>query len=398
MDKNYIKDLIQKILNKEFVDPARKKIVEYSNRINFCAPCCGDSHKNKYAKRGNLYFDKLLYVCFNCNKKTTLDKLCKDFNEQIEPDKKLEMIEHLNSVMTYSDYEGDFVDAKLDDLIEMSELERVFSQDLTPISDFRPIQVNGGVYKYLIGRGILPNLHKNIYQAKWWKNEDESEWIIVMLNRRDDKVLGLQIRNLKEGKRRMFKIFNYENLLEWINLGKDNPIDLDISKLVVYNKLSYYFNILNINFVDKITVFEGYIDSLFFPNSIGMVGVNTDSKFLENNELDLQYFFDNDEAGRKKSEEKIKEGWSVFLWNKLFEDIVAKKNDSDPYKLLHRISKVKDMNKLATLVDNAFTKLQLTKFFSSDILDIKWIPKSKPIKKYSEEIDYNKKFNNIKYL
>jgi len=398
MDKNYIKDLIQKILNKEFVDPARKKIVEYSNRINFCAPCCGDSHKNKYAKRGNLYFDKLLYVCFNCNKKTTLDKLCKDFNEQIDPDKKLEMIEHLNSVMTYSDYEGDFVDAKLDDLIEMSELERVFSQDLTPISDFRPIQVNGGVYKYLIGRGISPNLHKNIYQAKWWKNEDESEWIIVMLNRRDDKVLGLQIRNLKEGKRRMFKIFNYENLLEWINLGKDNPIDLDISKLVVYNKLSYYFNILNINFVDKITVFEGYIDSLFFPNSIGMVGVNTDSKFLENNELDLQYFFDNDEAGRKKSEEKIKEGWSVFLWNKLFEDIVEKKNDSDPYKLLHRISKVKDMNKLATLVENAFTKLQLTKFFSSDILDIKWIPKSKPIKKYSEEIDYNKKFNNIKYL
>jgi hypothetical protein len=398
MDKNYIKDLIQKILNKEFVDPARKKIVEYSNRINFCAPCCGDSHKNKYAKRGNLYFDKLLYVCFNCNKKTTLDKLCKDFNEQIDPDKKLEMIEHLNSVMTYSDYEGDFVDAKLDDLIEMSELERVFSQDLTTISDFRPIQVNGGVYKYLIGRGISPNLHKNIYQAKWWKNEDESEWIIVMLNRRDDKVLGLQIRNLKEGKRRMFKIFNYENLLEWINIGKDNPIDLDISKLVVYNKLSYYFNILNINFVDKITVFEGYIDSLFFPNSIGMVGVNTDSKFLENNELDLQYFFDNDEAGRKKSEEKIKEGWSVFLWNKLFEDIVEKKNDSDPYKLLHRISKVKDMNKLSTLVENAFTKLQLTKFFSSDILDIKWIPKSKPIKKYSEEIDYNKKFNNIKYL
>ena len=398
MDKNYIKDLIQKILNKEFVDPSRRKIVEYSNRINFCAPCCGDSHKNKYAKRGNLYFDKLLYVCFNCNKKTTLDKICKDFNEQIDPDKKMEMIEHLNSVMTYSDYEGDFVDAKLDDLIEMSELERVFSKDLTPISDFKPIQVNGGVYKYLIGRGITTNLHKNIYQAKWWKNEDESEWIIIMLNRRDNKVLGLQIRNLKEGKRRMFKIFNYESLLEWVNIGKENPLDLDISKLVVYNKLSYYFNILNINFIDKITVFEGYIDSLFFPNSIGMVGVNTDSKFLESNELDLQYFFDNDEAGCKKSEEKIKEGWPVFLWKKLFEDIVEKKNDSDPYKLLHRISKVKDMNKLATLVDNAFTKLQLTKFFSKDILDIKWIPKSKPIKRFSEENDYNKKFNNIKYL
>ena len=45
--------------------------------------------------------------------------------EQIDPDKKLEMIEHLNSVMTYSDFEGDFVDAKFEDLIELSELERV---------------------------------------------------------------------------------------------------------------------------------------------------------------------------------------------------------------------------------------------------------------------------------
>ena len=75
--------------------------------------------------------------------------------------------------------------------------------------------------------------HKNIYQAKYWKNEDESEWIIVMLNRRDDKVLGIQVRNLKEGKRRMFKIYNYENLLEWINLIKENPIEIDINEMVI---------------------------------------------------------------------------------------------------------------------------------------------------------------------
>ena len=37
-------------------------------------------------------------------------------------------------------------------------------------------------------------------------------------------------------------------------------------------------------------------------------------------------FFDNDEAGYKKSEEKLKENYPVFLWKKLFEDIVNKKN------------------------------------------------------------------------
>ena len=397
MDKVYIGSIVQKIINKEFIDASRRKMVVYNDRLNFCAPCCGDSHKNKHAKRGNLYFNKLLFICFNCGHKTTFDRFCKDFNEQLDPDKKLEMIEHLNSVMTYSDYEGDFVDAKFENLIDMSELERVFSADITPISDFKPIQVNGGVYKYLVGRGIPPEYHKNIYQAKYWKNEDESEWIIISLNRRGDKVLGMQTRNLKEGKRRTFKIYNYENLLEWVSLGKDLP-EPDMSELIIYNKLSYYFNILNVDFGERITVFEGYLDSLFFPNSIGLVGVNTDYRFLENNNLDIQYFFDNDEAGYKKSEEKLKENFSIFLWKKLFEDIVDRKNSPDPYRLLHRISKVKDINKLSELVPDPYKKLELQKFFSSDILDLKWIPKFRRKKNTVEAVDYNKKFDSLKNL
>jgi len=396
MDKVYIKNIVQKILNKEFSNSRKRNINEYSDRLNIACPYCGDSHRNSSAKRGNLYFNRLFYVCFNCDKKTTLDRLCKDYNEQIDPDKKLEMIEHLDSVMTYQDYENDFVDAKFDDLIDLSELERVFSTNLTQITDFQPINVNGGIYKYLIGRGITPDLHKNIYQAKYWKNEDESEWIIVMLNRRGDKILGMQIRNLKSGKRRMFKIYNYENLLEWVNIGKE-PVDIDISQMVIYNKLSYYFNILNVDFTRKITVFEGYLDSLFFPNSIGLVGVNTDYRFLENNGFDIQYFFDNDDAGFLKSEEKIKDGFPVFLWRKLLEDIVNKKNPNDHYKLFNRIIKVKDINKLAELVPSPYTKLELDNYFSKDELDMKWIPIIK--KKFRDENrEYNIKFDNFKYI
>jgi hypothetical protein len=168
--------------------------------------------------------------------------------------------------------------------------------------------------------------------------------------------------------------------------------------MVIYNKLSYYFNILNVDFMEKITVFEGYIDSLFFPNSIGLVGVNTDYRFLESNNLDLQYFFDNDEAGYKKSEEKLKGGYPVFLWKKLFDDIVEKKKTDDPYRLLHRISKVKDMNKLSELMSDPYKKLNLESFFSSDVLDIKWIPKFRRRKVNNEVVDYNKKFNSIKNL
>ena len=68
-------------------------------------------------------------------------------------------------------------------------------------------------------------------------------------------------------------------------------------------------------------------------------------KFLEANNLDLQYFYDNDAAGFEKTETKLKEGYPVFLWKKLFQDIVDKKQSDDPYILLHRISKVKDLNK-----------------------------------------------------
>jgi hypothetical protein len=171
-----------------------------------------------------------------------------------------------------------------------------------------------------------------------------------------------------------------------------------MNDLVIYNKLSYYFNILNVNFEEKITVFEGYLDSLFFPNSIGLVGVNTDFRFLESNNLDLQYFFDNDEAGYKKSEEKLKDNYPVFLWKKLFEDIVNKKNSPDPYRLLHRISKVKDINKLAELVPEPFKKLELNSFFSKDIMDVKWIPKFRRRKKNDQETDYDKKFTNLKNL
>jgi hypothetical protein len=307
--------------------------------------------------------------------------MCKDFNEQIDPDKKLEMIEHLDSIVTYTDYQNEFIDARFENLIDLTDLEDSINKNLTPFSDFKPIQVNGGIYKYLIGRGIGPELHKNIYQAKYWKNEDESEWVIVMLNRKDNKILGMQIRNLKEGKRRTFKIYNYENILDWINMAKEEPKVIDINELVVYNKLSYYFNILNVNFDYMITVFEGYLDSLFYPNSIGVVGVNTDMKFIENNQLSIQYFYDNDTAGNQKSEQKIKQGYSVFLWNKLFENIVKQKATKDPYSLMHRISKVKDLNKLAQLSKDPFNKFKLYEFFSKDLMDLKWIPKR--VKKFN---------------
>lgn len=391
MDKVYIKGLIQNILNKEFSNQQKRRIDEYADRLNMACPYCGDSSKSVHKKRGNLYFNKLFYICFNCDKKTSFDKFAKDFNEAIDPQKKLEIIEYLDSVVDYSDYDTDFNDFKLDDLFDIKDLEELFNvKDTTPIFDFKPIDEKSGVFKYLVGRGIPKHLHKDIYQAKYSKGDEGFEHVIIFLNRRGDKVLGLQVRNLKEGRRRFFVIYNWESIYKWFH-GDD--VELDIQKSVIYNKLSYFFNILNVNFENTITIFEGFLDSLFYPNSVGIVGVNTDLRFLENNNLDLQYFFDNDIAGYNKSEEKLLEGGKVFLWKKLFEDIVSKKKSDDPHKLLYRISKVKDLNKLNELVPESFKKLGLSNFFSEDLYDLKYLPK-KSKKKITVEKDYLKAFKN----
>lgn len=382
MDKNYIKNCVQDVLNKEFKSIHKRKINEFADRLNIACCYCGDS-KSEYKKRGNLYFNKLLYICFNCGKKTNFDKFTKDFGLRLDPSKKLEIIEHLNSQISFKDAEEDLMETELNKLLDFKDLERIFNSGDNIITDFEPIQKNTGLFQYLINRGIPPQLHQNIWGAKYWINDEKYEPVLVLLNKKGNKIIGCQIRNLKDGKRRLFKIYNYETLYKWI-YNVEEITDIDANQLVIYNKLSYYFNILNVDFSEKITVFEGYLDSLFYPNSIGVVGVNTDMKFLENNQLDLQYFYDNDPAGHQKSEEKIKDGYPVFLWKKLFESIVDKKNPQDPYGLMYRISKVKDLNKLAELSLNPYKKFELNKFFSKDLMDLRWIPKKE-----------KKKFNRV---
>lgn len=378
MDTAYIKTLIQTILNKSFNDVNRKNIVTYDNRINFCCPVCGDSAKSASKKRGNLFFNTLFFECFNCGHKSSLNNLCKRFLIQIDPSKKLEMIEYLNNVISNQDYKSDMSGVNFDDLIDFSDLEKIFNSGETILTDFKPVTKNGLVYQNLTERGICGKQLHDIYEAKHWLNENRYEPVMVFLNRREDKILGIQTRNLKSGKARSFKIYNFETLYRWIHkIETDEIEDIDINQLLIFNKLSYFFNILNIDFEDTITIFEGYLDSLFYPNSIGVVGVNTNMNILENHNLDIQYFFDNDDAGFSKSEEKIKAGYKIFLWKKLFETIVEKKNAADPYSLMNRISKVKDLNKLAQLVPDPNNKLSLNNFFSKDIYDLKWLPKKK---------------------
>ena len=106
--------------------------------------------------------------------------------------------------------------------------------------------------------------------------------------------------------------------------------------------------------------------------------------FLENNNLDIRYFFDNDKTGDFKTYQKIRGGFSCFLWRKLFENLTDLKKPEDPYAYNHRLSKIKDLNRLSQLVQDPYKKLCLENFFSKDLLDISWIPKTKKTEYYKK--------------
>ena len=189
-----------------------------------------------------------------------------------------------------------------------------------------------------------------------------------MLNKSGKKMLSMQIRNLKSGDKRLFKVYNFEKIYTILHPDED----IDELEMLSYNKISNFYNILNVNWEEPVTIFEGYLDSIFFPNSIGAIGINsvdTELSFLFDAELDLRFFFDQDNVGVRTALKLLEEGHKVFLWQKLLEKLIEKK--SDKYQAKKRVLSIKDLNKLVQEMksSDAYNKLKLYNFFSNDLFD-----------------------------
>lgn len=384
IDKDYCRSIIQQILNKAHTLAPKKVIKETPDGLDFADPIGGDSRKNPYVKRAHLYWNSFYVICYDDEGyKMPFTKFCSTFNIDIDPTQRLAIYTHIDNNITYDDYENEFMESTFEDLISLDKLTEVLNSGEceSQVINFKPIQSGGRVEYYLKKRNITN--FKNIYEAEFYRSSDWIEPILVILNRKGDNVLGIQVRNLKDGYKRMFKIYNYEQILEWVNPEKLEKMEMN--QIILFNKLSYFYNIMNVNFNSTITLFEGYLDSLFYPNSVGVAGVGTDMKILEGNNLNIQYLYDNDRAGWKKSEEKINKGYPVFLWNKLFDDIVEKKKVKDPYFLLNKMRKIKDLNKLACVVDNPYSTLSLKDYFSKDVFDKRFIPNVEPKYKFNNK-------------
>ena len=390
LDRDYVKSKIQEILIQAHPEQQKRQIKDYPERINFACPVCGDSGKSATKKRGNLYLKNMQYICFNesgCNR--SFLKLLKTFNIEIDLQKKLDIYNYIDNNIKYKK-EDNFVIQKLDRLIDIDFLVEEFNNNPnTQFSKFSPIKVNSAVYQYLKYDRLIDNF-ENIYEAEYSITPKWKEKVIVILNKSGKKVLGLQIRNLKPGDKRMFKTFNFEKLHNMLH-----PDDLlDEIEAVSYNKISNFYNILNVNWDQPVTIFEGYLDSIFYPNSIGAIGLNSinEMEFLMSDDLELQFFFDQDEVGIKKAVSLLEKGHKVFLWQKLVELLL--KNKTDKYTAKRYLLKIKDLNMLVQEMKNTdpYNKLKLNKFFSNDSFDKLYLDYTLYPKNQKEKFKKNEKY------
>lgn len=363
-----IVNIVKSMLDNAFVNfpPEKRRIKERAEYYSFACPVCGDSEKHIQKKRGTLYKNTLLYRCWNCDHRSNLLKLSKTYNIDIELGEKLQMIEYVNNAITKKSFKSDdFLSGNLDKLIKLEDL--IYFTNNSPktfITEFKPVQKGSIIYNYLCSRKIFD--HSNIYEANYWYNNNWFEPVIVNMNMRDDKILGIQVRNLeKEKHRRLYKIYKFSELYHLVY----PDAELDEIEEIGYNKLSYLYGIMDIDLDKPVTVFEGYLDTKFFPNSVGMVGKNTDPTLLLNQDLDIRFFFDYDNAGITKSLEYIKYDLKVFLWEKMFEYWASNLKEYNTVLRKLKKSGITDLNDIAKKIKNPYVKLDLEKWFSIDKFD-----------------------------
>jgi len=373
LDKEYIIGLIQIILNKAHSDGQKKQIRVHNDRLNFACPICGDSERHHGKKRGNLYFKNMYYVCYNeesCSR--TFTNLLKTYDIDMDLDKKLELYDYIENNINY--YNPDDVQFEnLDKLFNMDDLLTFFggNNKSVKLTNLRPLQKGSIVEKHIREDRKIRN-PINIYEGIFHITNKWQQPVMVYMNKIKDKVVSFQVRNLMEGEKRMFKIYDFSMIFDLMYPDGE----LDDQERISYDKLSHFFNIFNVDFSRPVNMFEGYTDSLFLSNSIGQIGVNTDLSFLLKEEgIEFRFIYDNDESGFKKSRKMLESGFKVFLWNKFFLDMIRKYKGNKPKsEMVKLLKETKDFNNLGKRftkpIENIFN---FAEYFTSDELDIYYL-------------------------
>jgi len=333
-EKDFIKNVIENILKEQHSDYRKQSVRDMHNRLNFACPFCGDSVDNPLAKRGNLFLDSLFYHCYNdgCNSHMPLTTFLKRFGYNYSSDSKFIYDYINNSHENYNKYKIKNINRSL--FPEIEDLGITF-EEFYKTYNAKPISKNSSVYLYLKGR--LLNTRLDLFAI----NETTNQLFILNYNHFNKKIISFQIRKLNKYNNNKYLTYNIERINT--DLGRDIILKVEeFSNMSKINKLSTVFNLLNIDFRKEITIFEGPLDSIFIPNSIGLASISRDKEAF----LDLPYkrfLLDNDKAGKLESIKLIRDGNKVFLWKKFIKDFKINdyiKDKTDNKKDLNDIIKL----------------------------------------------------------
>ena len=329
---------IQEILKKVFPgNSAKQKIRVHRDRISFAAPCCGDSAHDNYKKRGNIILEgkfKNLYKCFNCGTCMSVQKFLKMYGQNVS----LGMADYISEKSTTINKESSSNLSYLydDELIDEYAIDREYFRRLLGLTECRD---------YCYGKTYLINRRQ--YSFEKFMYSTQANKLFVLNLTKSGKIFGIQVRSFTD-KNAKYKTYGLQKIHEMI-LRDDVKVPDNI------NELSMIFNILLVDYSNYVTVTEGPMDSFLIKNCIALCGASKHVEFP----FMTRYLYDDDKPGRTHAIEKIREGYSVFMWDNFKKELGIKSG------------KKLDMNDVIMwCYDNSKTCPRIDDFFSENELDL----------------------------
>lgn len=299
---NEIVPKIQDILNRVFPNNSQKQRIRiHRDRISFAAPCCGDSAKDNFKKRGNIILEgkfKNLYKCFNCGTCMSVHKFLKTYGQSIS----LGMANYIADTKQDFSTSGPFSTSSAViydlDTIDQLSIDRDYFRDSLSLVECS---------QQCFGRDYLVKRHQ--YSFDRFMYSIKANKLFVLNLTPSGKIFGIQVRSFDKSKAK-YKTYSLQKIHQMIfNDGVEVPDDI--------NELSMLFNVLTIDINKPITVVEGPMDSFLIRNCIALCGAGKHIEFP----FEVRYMFDDDKAGREHAIEKMKEGYGVFLWDNFKKDM-----------------------------------------------------------------------------
>jgi len=308
--KSKIRSLVKQAIVKAHHEPSKHMIKEMPGRITMACPYCGDSSDDHKKKRGNLYWDTLQFHCFNCSAHSNAYQLLKDHHLNFKStDDSIQVIDYIQEHKVASND----IEVLEHDVFKLAHDLAPTRTELREWFGFKEVETGDPAFFYLRNRLLSARLDRFMYSPK-------DKRIVVLNIAPADKIIGFQTRSLI--KKRNSRYLTYDLAKMYEETGRELKITEE--ELISTKKVSTIFGVMMVDFERDVTMFEGPIDSMFMPNSIGLATAGRSTEEFDEIPT-VRYMFDNDETGKRKMMQKLRRGKKIFIWEKFFKETKIEK-------------------------------------------------------------------------